>query len=103
MRRGLKFVGVMLAGGLIAGLIVMLLWNALLTAILCVTTISLIQALGLLILSRILFGGFPGRRGSHGGHSRHQHWPENMNEKWQKDNTKFCRTYFFFESSLYQP
>ncbi|MCB0704829.1 MAG: hypothetical protein KDC34_05940 [Saprospiraceae bacterium] len=82
MRRGLKFTGVLLAGGLIAGLIVMLLWNALLPSILGVTTISLIQALGLLILSRILFGGFPGRRGSHGGHSRHRHWREKMKEKW---------------------
>ncbi|XBS71978.1 hypothetical protein ABK905_21565 [Acerihabitans sp. KWT182] len=38
--------------------LVMLLWNALLPAIFGVKSIGFFQALGLLILSKILFGGF---------------------------------------------
>ncbi|MBW4890317.1 hypothetical protein KXQ82_11340 [Mucilaginibacter sp. HMF5004] len=43
--------------------IVMWLWNELMPAITHVTTISYWQAAGLLILSRILFGGMPFGRG----------------------------------------
>ena len=45
------------------GLLVMSLWNALLPAILGVKSIGIWQALGVLVLSRILFGGL----GFHGG------------------------------------
>jgi len=48
------------------GAIVQLLWNWLLPEILSVRAISFWQALGLLALSRILFGGF-GWRGRHRG------------------------------------
>jgi hypothetical protein len=39
------------------------LWNGVLTDVLGVKTITYWQALGLLVLARILLGGFPGRRG----------------------------------------
>ena len=39
------------------------LWNGVLTDVLGVKTITFWQALGLLVLARILLGGFPGRRG----------------------------------------
>jgi hypothetical protein len=39
------------------------LWNGVLTDVLGVKAISYWQALGLLVLAKILFGGFPGRRG----------------------------------------
>lgn len=39
------------------------LWNGVLTDVLNVKTITYWQALGILVLARILFGGFPGRRG----------------------------------------
>jgi hypothetical protein len=42
--------------------IVMNLWNAILPAVIHVTAITFWQALGILILSKILFGGFGGRR-----------------------------------------
>ena len=48
------------------GSVVMLLWNALLPGIVGVTTITFWQALGILVLSKILFGGFSG------GHSYHR-------------------------------
>lgn len=62
------------------GYVVMLLWNNVLTAV--VTSVSVItfwQALGLLILSKILFGGFKGGWGRHRG----GHWKHEMKEKWQ--------------------
>ena len=43
--------------------IVMLLWNHLLPEILGVKTITFWQASGILILSKILFGGFHGKKG----------------------------------------
>ncbi|WP_039058401.1 hypothetical protein [Enterobacter sp. Bisph1] len=48
---------------IVLGLLVMSLWNALLPAILGVKSIGFWQALGVLVLSRILFGGL----GFHGG------------------------------------
>nr|WP_241763982.1 hypothetical protein [Winslowiella toletana] len=55
--------------------LVMLLWNALLPDIFGVKSISFFQALGLLILSKILFGGFRGH-GLFGRHGRElrEHW-----------------------------
>lgn len=60
------------------GAIVMLLWNAILPALLGVGLISYWKAVGLLILSRILFGSFG--RGGFGGH-RHCGPPSHMREK----------------------
>lgn len=51
------------------GAVVMWLWNWLIPALFTGPTISYIQALGLMLLSRILFRGFVGGpgRGCHGG------------------------------------
>ena len=58
--------------------IVMLLWNAILPSLLHVNTISYGQSIGLLILCRILFGGF--KFGPPGGRS---FGPSNrLREKW---------------------
>lgn len=48
------------------------LWNGVLAEVIGVKTITYWQALGLLVLSKILFGGFPGGRGRCGprGHDR---------------------------------
>lgn len=59
------------------GAVVMLLWNAIVPGLFSAALpIDYLHALGLLILSRILFGGFRGRGGWH-GHGR-GHWA-----KWQ--------------------
>ena len=59
--------------------VVMGLWNAILPEILGVKPISFIQALGILLLSKILFGGFHGKRfGGNGGPM----WNRGMKEKW---------------------
>ncbi|WP_413726641.1 hypothetical protein [Sodalis sp. RH16] len=55
--------------------LVMLLWNALLPVIFGVKSIGFFQALGLLILSKILFGSFHG----HGMFARRR---QEMRERW---------------------
>jgi hypothetical protein len=52
------------------------LWNGILTDVLPIKAISYWQALGILVLAKILFGGFPHRRG---GPCRH--WRERMRSK----------------------
>jgi len=58
-----------LAFVLLGGLAVMLLWNAILPAVLGVSVLNIWQAIGILALSRLLFGGFGGGpwRGRRGG------------------------------------
>jgi len=63
------------AGVFIFGSLVMLLWNNLLPALFGISTITFWQALGILVLSKILFGGF---RGGH-GHFRKEH---EMHSRW---------------------
>jgi len=60
------------------GYIVMTLWNAVLPAVTGLHAISFAQALGLLVLSRILFGGLRGW-GRRGGH-----WRARMHARWQQ-------------------
>ncbi len=55
--------------------VVMYLWNAILPEVVGVTPITYWQAFGILILSKILFGGF-GR-----GHSKHKSNRANFKEK----------------------
>ena len=62
--------------------IVMSLWNAVLVSVLAVKAITFWQALGILVLSKILFGGFG--KGCGCGHRRHHAWNDKMKEKWEK-------------------
>ena len=62
------------------GFIVMSLWNAILPAVLGVKVITFWQALGILVLSKILFGGFGGWRHK-GEHFKHR-FRQRMREKW---------------------
>lgn len=84
--------------------IVMLLWNALLPSLFHFPVISFWQALGLLILTKILFGGF------RGGGPRPR-WKERMQDRWmnmsQEEREKFkqewgrrCRKPFGREDSF---
>ena len=52
------------------GVALWVLWNWLMPALFGLPAISFWQALGLLLLSRILFGGFLGRWRGSGGHGR---------------------------------
>jgi hypothetical protein len=63
--------------GLVLGLFVMLLWNALIPDLFHGPVVSLEQALGLLLLSHILFRGW----GRWGGGWRHERWRKRLDEK----------------------
>ena len=71
---GLPFVLLFIA---IGAVVLMLLWNWLLPVIFGIKAITFWQAVGLLILSKLLFGGFHRRPRPFYGHSRH--W-----ERWKR-------------------
>jgi hypothetical protein len=62
-----------------AGWVVMSLWNWLIPSIVGWKAIDFVQAVGLLVLARLLFGG----RGFGWGHHRgHHRWKQRMAERW---------------------
>ncbi len=76
--RGLKVALFATAGVAGASFLVMSLWNVTMPAIFAVRTISFWQALGLLALSKILFGGFrPHARGN-------PRWRRRMMDRWEQ-------------------
>ena len=77
-----KFFGFLLIAALIGfvlGFVVMLLWNAILPRVIGVKEINFWESLGLLALSKILFGGL-----RFGNWKKHKHSPGRMawKEKW---------------------
>ena len=76
--------------------IVMSLWNNILVGVLHISTINFWQALGILVLSKILFGGFPGGRWGRHDHRGHQ-WRKEMLSKWNtmtpEEREQFKRDY----------
>lgn len=80
-RRILFFILIAIVAILFFGGVVMLLWNNVLAAVTNVHTITFLQALGILVLSKILFGGF---RGAWGG--RRHYWKQRMQQKWNTMN-----------------
>jgi hypothetical protein len=76
-KKVLFFIFITIAAIVIFGSVVMLLWNNVLAEVLHISTITFGQALGILLLSKILFGGW---RGGWGG-GRH-HWKNKIQEKW---------------------
>ncbi len=78
----LKFLMLFIVGVLVFGAVVMFLWNAVLPAVVGVKGITFLQALGILVLSKILFGGF-GRGGGWRGGRGHE-LRGRMKEKWSK-------------------
>ena len=77
IKKGLKIGLIAVVAATVLGFLVMTLWNRLAPAVLGLRTITFWQALGILILSKILFGGFRGRPGPGG------HWRRRMSERWQ--------------------
>ena len=59
---------------------VMLLWNWLMPAIFGVGVLSFWEALGILVLAKILFG-FGRWGGGHWSHKRHYYWKEKMEDR----------------------
>ena len=91
MKRGFffkKFIMMLLFGAaavLLFSFIVMSLWNGILPSVIHVSAITFPQAIGILVLSKILFSGFKGgpRRGGPWGGGPGM-WKEGMRDKWQK-------------------
>jgi len=75
---GLKFLVVVLLAATVFAFFVMELWNHLMPTLFGLHAVSFWQALGLLILSKILLGGFHGRPGFGG------HWRQRMMERWEQ-------------------
>ena len=74
--RVLKIALLVVVGVAVFSLVVMSLWNWLTPALFGWHRISFWQALGLLVLSKILFGGFRGRPG--------MHWRRRVMERWEQ-------------------
>jgi hypothetical protein len=72
---------------LVGGGVVMLLWNWLLPPLFGWRTITLLQGFGLLVLCRILFGGFG--RGGGGDHSKHMS-PKDRERVRQRMRERVC-------------
>jgi hypothetical protein len=87
--RGVKFVlfAVLFVALLfLLGFVVMWLWNWLMPALFGLKSIGYWQAFGLIILSKILFGGFA-RSGGGGGYRRRrlrERWRQRMWERWEE-------------------
>jgi hypothetical protein len=76
IRKIIGFIIMAIAGLFIFTAIIMLLWNNLLPTLFHLPVINMWQALGLLVLSKILFGGF------HGGWRNGRPWKHRMQQKW---------------------
>ncbi len=86
--RGVKIILIVIAAVALFGFVVQHLWNWLIPAIVGWHAITFWQAVGLLLLSKILFsGGFRGRG--------NMHWRRRMGERWEKmspeEREKFSR------------
>jgi hypothetical protein len=90
--------GLILVGAAVLGALVMLLWNWVMPALFAgAARIDYWHALGLLILCRILFGGFRGH-GHADWHARREHWqrwqamtPEEREQFRAQRGAPFCR------------
>jgi hypothetical protein len=71
------FVAFAIVAVTLAGLIVMFLWNRLMPSLFGIPLIGFGQAVGLLVLSRILFGGLRAH-----GRGRRWGWRRRMMERW---------------------
>jgi hypothetical protein len=78
LRRGLKFALLAALAIAVFSFVFMSLWNWLTPALFGWHAISFWQALGLLALSRFLFGGFHGRMGCG------SHWRRRMADRWEQ-------------------
>jgi hypothetical protein len=98
MRRKLLFIPLVLAAIGVLAVIVMVLWNWVMPGLFAgsaqTAQIDYWHALGLLVLCRILFGGFRGRHGGGPGRARWQAWqamtPEER-EQFRSSRAGFCR------------
>ena len=96
--KGAAFLVFALAFVALVSFVVMSLWNALIPSLFHGPVLQFWQAVGLLILSRILFGGFRGHHRGHGWHGPgggwrgrmwRQHWESMTPEERERLRAKF--------------
>jgi hypothetical protein len=75
IRKVAGFICIAITGILVFGSIVMLLWNALMPVLFHLPVVTFWQALGLLVLTKILFSGF------RGGGPKPQ-WKNKLKQRW---------------------
>jgi len=113
MKNTIKFrfagICIMLAAYAVFGVVVMLLWNALMPTLFAFPQISYLQAAGLLILARVLFGGLSGlghgvgRRGIFGsGEDRLFHHGNKLREKWMNMSADERKEFFEKEKDFFK-
>src|SRR5215470_12373017 len=78
IQRGVKMALMIVLFTALFGFVVMQLWNWVMPAVFGWHAITFWQAVGLLLLSKLLFGGFRGGW----GHGRH--WRRGMRERWEQ-------------------
>jgi hypothetical protein len=76
--RGVKFIVFVALAVMVASALVMTLWNWVMPATFGLPVLTLGRAFALLVLSRLLLGGFSGRMG------RSMHWRHRMRERWEQ-------------------
>ena len=76
--KGLKILLFVFVAAIVLGFVVKSLWNALMPGIFGWHQISFWQAIGLLVLSKLLFGGFHSR-----ARDGRRHWKNRMKERWE--------------------
>ena len=79
IRTGLKFILIASVAIGVFSFLVMSLWNWLMPALFGRPPINFWQATGLLVLSRVLLGGFRGPGGA-----PHWHWRRRMIQRWEQ-------------------
>ena len=85
-----KFAVVVAVAVAVGGLVVMSLWNWLIPPLIGWHSLSFVQALGLLVLCRILFGGFRGRGGHGWRHSGFRHMSDEERERFRNEMRSRC-------------
>jgi hypothetical protein len=78
VKRGVRIAMMAIVAIPAIGFLVMSLWNWLAPAVFGARTIDFWQAWGIILLSKLLFGGFHGRPGYRG------RWKRRMRERWER-------------------
>lgn len=86
-KRGGKFALVIIGGIFLVSLFTMLLWNSLMTTLFGLPEIGIFQAIGLLILFRLLFGNIG--RGHWGREGRHMMWRKKWSSMSKEERETF--------------
>ncbi len=88
--RVLMFLPLVVAFIALFGFIVMWLWNWLMPTLFGLKTIGYWQALGIFVLSKILFGGLRGGRGGYSRRRMRERWEQMTPEEQERFRQGFC-------------